>query len=135
MRYTGLLHGALIFGSAFCMANLGAMIDLVLHPGIPYFDEEHVIAGGIAGLLTAVLVGALLLYVRRLKEALKKVRKLSGMLPICASCKKIRDDNGYWSRVESYITDHSEAVFTSGICPECEKKMYAELEKVKTANS
>ncbi len=65
---------------------------------------------------------------RELQEALANVKQLTGMLPICASCKKIRDDKGYWSQVESYISQHTEAVFTHGICPECEKKMYEELD-------
>ena len=59
-----------------------------------------------------------------LKEALSKVKTLSGFIPICASCKKIRDDKGYWEQVEVYIRDHSEAEFSHGICPECMKKLY-----------
>jgi len=55
------------------------------------------------------------------------VKKLSGMLPICASCKKIRDDKGYWTQIEAYIRDHSEAEFSHGICPECMKKLYPEF--------
>jgi DNA-binding response OmpR family regulator len=62
-----------------------------------------------------------------LHEALANVKKLSGMLPICASCKKIRDDKGYWTQVETYIRDRSEVEFTHGICPECTKKLYPEL--------
>lgn len=62
-----------------------------------------------------------------LQEALANVKKLSGMLPICASCKKIRDDKGYWTQVETYIRDRSEAEFTHGICPECTKKLYPEI--------
>jgi K+-sensing histidine kinase KdpD len=61
-----------------------------------------------------------------LQEALDKVKQLSGLLPICASCKKIRDDKGYWNQIESYISKHSEAIFTHGICPECTKKIYPE---------
>lgn len=57
-----------------------------------------------------------------LRDALSKVKILSGLIPICAECKKIRDDNGYWNQIESYIRDHSEASFTHGICPECLKK-------------
>jgi PAS domain S-box-containing protein len=72
---------------------------------------------------------------KELQEALAEVKTLSGMLPICASCKKIRDDKGYWNHVETYVSKHTEAVFTSGICPECEKKMYEELEKLKNENS
>ncbi len=59
-----------------------------------------------------------------LKEALDKVKTLSGLLPICASCKKIRDDKGYWNQMESYIQSHSNAEFSHGICPDCVKKLF-----------
>ncbi len=62
-----------------------------------------------------------------LRDALSRVKLLSGLLPICASCKKIRDDRGYWNQIESYIRDHSEANFSHGICPECARKEYPEL--------
>jgi hypothetical protein len=62
--------------------------------------------------------------VARLKDALAKVRTLSDILPICASCRKIRDDRGYWNQVEAYIRDHSEAEFSHSICPDCAKKLY-----------
>ncbi len=62
-----------------------------------------------------------------LQEALASVKSLSGLLPICASCKKIRDDKGYWSQVESYVEKHSDATFTHGICPDCIKKLYPDL--------
>jgi PleD family two-component response regulator len=62
-----------------------------------------------------------------LEEALTRVRELSGLLPICMHCKKIRDDSGYWSQLETYISLHSQALFSHGICPEC----YAvEMEKI-----
>ena len=64
---------------------------------------------------------------RELREALSKVKLLSGFIPICASCKKIRDDSGYWQQIEAYIRDHSEAEFSHGICPDCVKKLYPEL--------
>jgi len=63
----------------------------------------------------------------QLREALSQVKTLSGLLPICASCKKIRDDKGYWNQIESYIRDHSEAEFSHGICPECVKKLYPDF--------
>jgi PAS domain S-box-containing protein len=62
--------------------------------------------------------------IRELQEALARVNQLSGLLPICASCKKIRDDNGHWKKVETYIREHSEADFSHGICPECEEKLF-----------
>ena len=70
---------------------------------------------------------ALLLERNKLRAALSKIKKLSGMLPICASCKKIRDDRGYWNQIESYIRKHSEAQFSHGICPECATKLYPEI--------
>lgn len=63
----------------------------------------------------------------KLQEAVSKVKILSGFLPICASCKKIRDDKGYWNQIESYIRDHSEAEFSHGICPDCAVKLYPEF--------
>jgi len=68
-----------------------------------------------------------------LRAALDKVKTLGGLLPICASCKKIRDDAGYWRQIESYIHDHSEAKFSHGICPECAKKLYPDLDIHKKA--
>lgn len=65
--------------------------------------------------------------IEELRAALAKVNQLSGMLPICSSCKKIRDDKGYWNQIEGYIRDHSEAEFSHGICPECARKLYPEL--------
>lgn len=65
----------------------------------------------------------------KLQEALAEVRALSGMLPICSSCKKIRDDKGYWNQIEAYISKHSEAEFTHGICPDCAEKLYPEYYK------
>ena len=62
-----------------------------------------------------------------LKTALDHIKQLQGMLPICSECKKIRDDKGYWNRIESYISRHSEVEFSHGICPDCAKKLYPEL--------
>ncbi len=65
--------------------------------------------------------------IAELQKALKKVKTLSGFLPICASCKKIRDDKGYWNQIEVYISEHSEAEFSHGICPECAQKLYPDI--------
>ena len=64
----------------------------------------------------------------KLLEALKEIKILSGLLPICASCKKIRDDNGYWNQIESYINQHSEAEFSHSICPDCTQQLYSNLD-------
>lgn len=64
-----------------------------------------------------------------LEEAIGKIKQLEGILPICASCKKIRDKEGNWQQIEVYISEHSEADFTHGICHECTKKLYPNLKR------
>jgi PAS domain-containing protein len=63
--------------------------------------------------------------IEELQEAIAKVKTLSGLLPICAWCKKVRDDQGYWKQIESFIQSRSEAVFSHSICPECSKRIAA----------
>lgn len=65
--------------------------------------------------------------INELKTALGQVKKLSGMLPICSGCKKIRDDAGYWNQVEAYISAHTDVRFSHGICPACVRKEYPDL--------
>lgn len=65
--------------------------------------------------------------ITKLQEALARVKALSGLLPICASCKKIRDDQGYWHQVEVYVRDHSDADFSHSLCPDCAKRLYPGL--------
>jgi hypothetical protein len=67
--------------------------------------------------------------ITELQEALAKVKTLSGFLSICAACKKIRDDHGYWNQIETYIRKHSEVEFSHSICPGCAQKMYPEIYK------
>ncbi len=62
-----------------------------------------------------------------LQEALNNIKTLKGLIPICANCKKIRDDEGFWQQLELYITTHSEAEFSHGICPDCARKLYPSL--------
>jgi len=68
----------------------------------------------------------------QLEHSASEIKKLRGILPICANCKKIRDDKGYWTQVEIYIRDHSGTEFTHGICPDCAEKMYPEYYKKDT---
>jgi hypothetical protein len=62
-----------------------------------------------------------------LRAALANIKTLRGLLPICASCKKIRDDGGYWNQIETYIHEHSEAQFSHGLCPDCIQQLYPDL--------
>jgi PAS domain S-box-containing protein len=67
----------------------------------------------------------------KLQEALTQVKTLSGLLPICSVCKRIRDDNGYWQQVEGYIQKHTDATFTHGVCPDCFLKLYPDIDPTK----
>ena len=69
-----------------------------------------------------------------LELAMENIKKLEGLIPICANCKNIRDDKGYWEQVESYITKYSDVEFSHSICPECMKKLYPDIFKNNTTN-
>lgn len=66
--------------------------------------------------------------IHQLQKALAEVKTLSGMLPICSGCKKIRDDKGYWNRIETYVMQRSTATFTHGLCPDCIKKYFPDYD-------
>ena len=68
--------------------------------------------------------------IRKLQQALEKIKTLSGIIPICACCKKIRDDKGYWHSVEVFVRDHSLADFSHGICPNCANEHYKDFLRV-----
>ncbi len=68
------------------------------------------------------------LIIYKLKGALNEIKTLSGLIPICANCKKIRDDKGYWQQVEQYVKKHSDAEFSHSICPDCVGELYAEFQ-------
>jgi len=83
------------------------------------FDQTELLARVKIGAQMVDLQQALTQHVKELEEALVNVKQLSGLLPICSYCKKIRDDQNYWERVEAYVTRHSEAKFSHSICPQC----------------
>jgi len=91
--------------------------------------ESSVVAMDVGGflfisLLLGACVGSLSEMNRKLQDANRKVKKLEGLIPICASCKDIRIAEGTWEAVESYIKDNSDADFTHGLCPDCAKKFF-----------
>ena len=102
-----------------------------IHSGPIYKGEEVVGVRGVLRDITEQKQTEVALKQERdnLQDALAEVKTLSGLLPICANCKKIRDDKGYWNQIEAYIRDHSEADFSHSICPECAKKLYPEFYK------
>ena len=102
-------------------------VDYIAKP----FRQEEVCARVRTHLSLRTLMKEKEKLISELQEALAKVKTLSGLLPICSSCKKIRDDKGYWNQIETYIRQHSEAEFTHSICPKCAKMLYPGLLKDK----
>ena len=98
-------------------------VDYVTKP----FQPEEVLARVTAHATIYMLQKELRQKNRELEAALSQVKRLSGLLPICAGCKKIRDDQGYWQDVAVYIQDHSEAELSHGLCSDCAKRLYPEL--------
>lgn len=84
------------------------------------------VAAALVYAFVGVIVGYAANTLRRIKQTLAEIRILRGILPICARCKKIRNDEGYWYQVEEYIRDHTEAQFSHGFCPECSRNIYQE---------
>jgi ligand-binding sensor domain-containing protein len=115
--------------------EIGASIPFLKQP---HLYEAHWFYALVVIVLSGIIFGIYRLRVWRLlqrekelqagiQEALANVKTLSGLLPICSNCKKIRNDKGYWDQIEGYIQKHSEAQFTHGICPECAEKLYGDI--------
>ena len=108
------------------VAGLDAGADDYL---IKPFDVEELRARVHVGIRVLTLQDRLADRVAELQEALTNVKQLSGLLPICSYCKRIRGDENYWERVESYITEHTDAKFSHGICPECYDTVMAQIDE------
>ena len=135
-RYVALLFGLAAAG-VFARAPLALMSD-----DLASFDQT--LAGslslivfsaalGAAGVALGALVQKELLL--RLGEAQAGLKVLSGYLPICASCKRIRDEAGTWTQIEAYVSAHSEAAFSHSVCPPCSERLYGDLSPIETAGS
>lgn len=138
--YTGLRPGAYTFrvtarDSSGDWTDAGAAVALTL---LPYFYQTRWFYALCVVSVVVAVAGLHRWRFRHLRtrqkqlaaeieSALSQVKTLRGMLPICASCKRIRDDAGYWNQIDVYVRDHSEAVFSHGICPECMKTLYPEV--------
>ena len=92
------------------------------------FNPDELRARVHVGIRVLTLQNRLAARVAELQAALSKVKQLSGLLPICSYCKRIRSDDNYWEQVESYITDHTDALFSHGICPPCLVKVMEEFD-------
>jgi len=99
--------------------------DYIVKP----FDPDELRARVQVGIRVLTLQERLADRVAELQEALTRVKRLQGLLPICSYCKRIRGDDQYWQQVDSYIVEHSDAQFTHGICPPCSQKLMAEIDE------
>ena len=115
--------------------RVGVSLPLSIQPS---FLQTPAFRIGVGILLIGAAIAVFRLRLRRLNqrarqleqavtEAMSNIRVLRGLFPICASCKKIRDDGGYWKQIEGYIRDHSEAEFSHSICPDCMGRLYPEF--------
>jgi CheY-like chemotaxis protein len=104
--------------------SLGA-VDFITKP----FQEDEVLARVKTHLTLSILQRQMAKKNAALQKALDEIKTLRGIIPICASCKKIRNDDGYWQQLELYIKDHSDAEFSHGICDECVRKLYPDFKK------
>ena len=103
--------------------------------GRPMMDEDGELLGGVIVFRDVTQKKKMAAeredLLQKMMEALSQVKTLSGLLPICAGCKSIRDDKGYWRRLEAYISEHSQAEFSHGLCPKCASELYPEAFPVK----
>jgi sigma-B regulation protein RsbU (phosphoserine phosphatase) len=99
--------------------------DYIVKP----FDPDELRARVQVGIRVLTLQERLADRVAELQDALTRVKRLQGLLPICSYCKRIRGDDQYWQQVDSYIAEHSDAEFTHGICPPCSQKLMAEIDE------
>jgi len=109
-------------------SSLGRQVSLDFHI-IPLVEKEQnyllVVVYDITKRKQAEVVNEAL--IEKLQKAIDEIKTLKGIIPICASCKQIRDDEGFWNQLEQFIMEHSDAVFSHGICPSCAKKLYPGL--------
>jgi ligand-binding sensor domain-containing protein len=140
--YTNLPPNRYVFRVAGCnndgvWSEMGASLAFELKP---YYYQTVWFYGLVVLIFVSMIFGAYRWYLwrflkreselkKRVEEALAEIKILSGLIPICSNCKKIRDDKGFWDQLEHYIDVHSEATFTHSICPDCAEKLYPELFK------
>jgi len=113
--------------------NVGGKKRYLIFDASPIYDKDGELLGVVETLQDITVLKLMEEEKERLNveltEALNQIKTLSGLIPICAACKKIRDDKGYWNQIESYLEEHSDAVFSHGLCPECFQEYFPEAAK------
>lgn len=130
-RYILYGFGVLFFGMVLDITdNFEQLNRFIIIGNTPIQAFLEKVIGNLFGLLL-VFIGILKWIPQLLKhnqETSSELKKLSGLLPICLNCKKIRDSEGYWKKIESYIAEHSDAKFTHGLCEDCMEELYGKKE-------
>ncbi len=136
-RYAGKTCGlavAILSATVWLLADIGAGHTTKYH-AIPVWNSLILLSSFVVVVIMLVKLKVAydeqLRFVAELREASDKIKVLKGLIPICAWCRRVRDDDGYWQAVEDYIRENSEASFTHGICPECGNKMQKELQTLR----
>lgn len=127
--YVGAFEKREIFEMEYRLKRHDGVYRWIFDRGAPFFDEQGTFAGYIGSCIDITDRVEAREELRKAQEA--EVHRLRGLLPICSSCKKIRDDRGYWHDVEVYVRDHSSADFSHSICPDCIVKLYPEYRVAK----
>jgi hypothetical protein len=122
--YCGFTYG---LGFAISMALIRFFFNLIWN--VPWTIFEDLVNALIRIAVLSAFAYLMNRTARQTRELKERVQTLEGLLPICSSCKKIRNDKGEWERIENYISDHSKAEFTHGLCSECAHKLYPEVYK------
>lgn len=124
-------HFAWLYGrkGGFIGSIFGVVIDvtLVLFLGDLYVLGSVLVQSGIYYPIYGIGIGYMREIILKLRQAHKEIETLREILPICANCKQIRDDKGYWHQVDEYLRENNDIVFSHGICPKCEKELYGDL--------
>lgn len=127
-----------IVASIILTISIASIMSMIFHGyvTIDYIITSFICSSIVAAVIVHIILGLtnelkvsednLLKSNMELSKALSEIKTLGGLLPICSSCKKIRDDKGYWNNLEAYIESHSDASFTHGMCTECSEKLYGE---------
>ncbi|RJR35495.1 MAG: PAS domain S-box protein [Desulfobacteraceae bacterium] len=123
--YLGAFEKREIFEMEYRLRRQDGTYRWIFDRGVPFLDPQGNFAGYIGSCIDVTDKIEAQEALRRAQMA--EVKKLRGLLPICASCKNVRDDKGYWNQIEVYIRNHSEAEFSHSICPKCAQKLYPEL--------
>ncbi len=120
--YLGAFHRQETFEMEYRLRRFDGVYRWIFDRGVPFRDAQGNFAGYIGSCIDVTERVEAQEALRKAQEA--EMRRLRGLLPICANCKRIRDDQGYWQEVEVYVRDHSEADFSHGICPQCARQLY-----------